>query len=394
MSWKIISAVLAGAVLAVGATGCSAGADDGPGPSRADGGWRQLPEPPLSPRTDPVVVGIGDSMLVVGGWEFICPPNADCATPSEPLLGDGAVYDAATGSWRTVAPPPFGIRGPRAAAVLDDTAYLLTTCASGPACDAPLRLLSYDLADDRWTDHGPLPGPERGARVMALDRTVLAYTDASALGRVPDVVFDPQTSTWTELPADPLPAVFDRHMVQVDNQLVVAGSAMPPPGSEEPPRKVAARLDLAGGTWSALPDAPGSAYQLFPTDDGPLLAGHFGDDDSSWLLDPGSWTWTATPDHGDRTEGVSGVLDRDRATYDVTGTLGLSDPSRRPAVYDSVADAFVVVPPPPNGDDVYGESSTALGRDLFLFGGQRWTAGDGASGELVRDAWLWTAPTA
>jgi hypothetical protein len=215
--------------------------------------------------------------------------------------------------------------------------------------------------------------------------------DASALGRVPDLVFDPQTSSWTELPADPLPPVFDRYLVQAGDQLVVAGSAMPPPGSEEGPRKVAARLDLASGTWSMLPDGPGKAYQLFGTDDGPLLAGHFGDDDSSWLLDPASWTWTAIPEHGRGTEGVSGVLDRDRATYDITGTLGLSDPSRRPVVYDSVTDAFVVIPAPPGRAGVFGEASTARG-DLFLFGGQRWPEDDRSTGELVRDAWLWTAP--
>jgi hypothetical protein len=392
MSRKIICAVLAGAVLAAGATSCSAGADDGPGPSRSDGGWRQLPEAPLSPRTDAVVVGVGETVLVVGGWEFTCPPNADCATPSEPLLGDGAVYDAATGSWRTIAPPPFGVRGPGVTAALDGTAYLLTRCADGPDCSAEQRLLSYRPADDVWTDHGPLPGPDRGARITALERTLLVYTDASALGRVPDLVFDPRTATWTELPADPLPPVFDRYLVQAGDQLVVAGSAMAEPGSEEGPRKVAARLDLASGTWSALPDGPGKAHQLFPTDDGPLLAGHYGDDDSSWLLDPGSWTWTAMPDHGRGTEGVSGVLDRDRAVYDVTGTLGLADPSRRPVVYDSVAEAFVTIPPPPNGDDVHGGSSTGLGRDLFLFGGQRWSGGDRTTGQLVRDAWLWTAP--
>jgi hypothetical protein len=388
MSRSLVCAFLVGAVLAAGATGCSADADDGPGPSRADGGWRELPEPPLSPRTDAAVVGIDDSVLVAGGWEFLCPPNADCVTPEEPLLQDAAVYDRSTDSWRTVAPPPFGVLG-SASTVLDGSAYLLSRCATGPACDAPLRLLSYRLVDDRWTDHGRVPGPERGARLVPLDRTVLVAADASALGRVPDVVFDPGTATWSELPADPLPPVFDRFVVPAGDQLVVAGSAVMPPGSQERPRTVAARLDLASGMWTVLPDGPGSAYRLFPTDDGPLLAGHFGDDDSSWLLDQQSWSWTAAPDHGDGTEGVSGVLDRQRATYSLAW---LPDPSRRPVVYDSAADAFVVVPAPP--DSGSGWSSTGLGRDFFLFGGQRWDGDAYADGELLRGAWLWTAPTA
>ncbi|MGY1752568.1 hypothetical protein [Blastococcus sp. SYSU D01042] len=387
MSRSMISAFLVGAVVATGAAGCTSGSGgDG-------GGWRQLPEAPLSPRTDAVVVGIGDSVLVVGGWEFLCPPNADCSTPSEPLLPDGAVYDRAGDSWRAAAPPPFGLRGPGRTAVLDDTAYVLTTCASGPDCDAPLRLLSYHLPDDRWTDHGQVPGPERGARLVALERTVLVAADASALGRVPDVVFDPGTATWSELPADPLPAVHDRYVVPAGDQLVVAGSAVLAPGSDELPRKVAARLDLASGTWTVLPDGPGLSYQLFATDDGPLLAGHF-DDDSSALLDQESWTWTAAPDHGDGTAGVSGVLDRDRATYDVWLDLKAADPSRRSVVYDSVADAFVVVPALPDRADASGQSSTGLGRDLFVFGGERWSDATDSEGELLRGAWLWAAPTA
>jgi hypothetical protein len=62
-------------------------------------------------------------------------------------------------------------------------------------------------------------------------------------------------------------------------------------------------------------------------------------------------------------------------------------------VYDSVTHAFVTIPAPPGRENVYDDSSTALGRDLFVFGGQRWT-GDGlrGDGELVGDAWVWTAP--
>jgi hypothetical protein len=68
-------------------------------------------------------------------------------------------------------------------------------------------------------------------------------------------------------------------------------------------------------------------------------------------------------------------------------------------VYDSTADALVRIPPLPGREDVYDDSSTALGRDLFVYGGQRWVGdgleGDGldGDGELVGDAWLWSAPT-
>ncbi len=43
-------------------------------------GWNQLPDSPLSPRTDSVVAWTGSEVIVAGGWEFLCPrtPTASC----------------------------------------------------------------------------------------------------------------------------------------------------------------------------------------------------------------------------------------------------------------------------------------------------------------------------
>ncbi|MGY1773041.1 Kelch repeat-containing protein [Blastococcus sp. SYSU D00813] len=389
MAPRLPAAVLAGVLLAAGATGCSERADAEPAPEGAAEGWRRLPDGPLSPRTDAVLVGLDDRVLVVGGWTSACGPSTDCDLPDDPLLADGALYDPTSDSWRTVAPPPFGVReaGGTATAGLGGTAYLLTGCATGPACDAPARLLGYDPAGDRWTDHGTVPGPQRSLRVTALGSSLVVYTDGTALGRVPDLLFDPGRSTWTELPADPLPPVSDRFAVPVGDQLVLAGSAVLDPG--EGPRELLARFDPATGTWTALPDGPGQAFQLFPTDDGPLLAGHFADTTSAWLLDPGSWTWSALPDHGGVAYGVGGAIGRERATYDVPYLYSADHGSAvlDVVVLDGGTGTFVTVPPIPGSGEVTAGSTTALGRDLFAFGGRR---EDG--GALVGEAWLWTAP--
>jgi hypothetical protein len=95
---------------------------------------------------------------------------------------------------------------------------------------------------------------------------------------------------------------------------------------------------------------------------------------------------------GERND-LSGVLDDDRATYDIPNSVGQMASTMRLVVYDSVTEALVTIPAPPGREDVNDDSSTALGRDLFVFGGQQWT-GDGLTGdgELVADARLWTAP--
>ncbi|WP_155858739.1 hypothetical protein [Candidatus Blastococcus massiliensis] len=50
----------------------------------------------------------------------------------------------------------------------------------------------------------------------------------------------------------------------------------------------------------------------------------------------------------------------------------------------------MTIPPPPDRDGAYDRSGAALGRDLVIFGGQRWP--ESSRGELLRDAFLWSAP--
>jgi hypothetical protein len=384
------------AALVIGLAAVATGCASSPGVGEASSeDWRRLPDAPLSPRGHAVVVGVGDRVLVVGGWEFLCPPSADCSGPDDPLLRDGAVYDAAADTWTAVAAPPFGLRRTEyATAAVGDTAYMLTGCADGPSCDARPRLLAYDLTADRWTDHGPVPGPKHYRCLTALGPLLVAYSGSDEYGEVPDLVFDPRRSRWSELPDDPLPESFDRFIVPVGDELVLAGSSRAALDSEEPANKLAARLDVGSGTWSALPNAPGQGYQLLPTERGPLLNGHFVDS-PGWLLDPATWTWSELPDpSGDHVD-LSGVVGRDSATYDIPNSVGETASALRLYVYDTAADAFVTVAPASGIADVYDDSSTALGRDLFVYGGQRWTGnGIDGTGELVGDAWLWSPPPA
>lgn len=392
---EVIPAVLVGALLAAGGTACATreAVESPTGRQGATESWRRLPVAPLSSRDHAVVVGVGDRVLVVGGWEFLCPPEADCSTPEAALLDDGAVYDLTTDSWSTIAPPPFGLRRDEyATASLDGTAYLLTRCGNGPTCEARPRLLSYRLADDRWTDHGPVPGPKHSRHVTTSGQSLVVYSGSDEGGEVADLLYDPERSSWTELPDDPLPRTYDRFIVSVGAQLVLTGASSAALGSGENSATPAARLDLASRTWTALPDAPGQGYQLLHTNRGSLLNGHF-IDSPGWLLDPDTWTWSALPEHTAGHNDLSGALDRDRASYDIPNSVGQMTSSMRLVVYDSSTEAFVAVPAPPGREDVYDDSSAALGRDLFVYGGQRWR-GDGLTGdgELVGDAWLWTAP--
>ncbi len=117
-------------------------------------------------------------------------------------------------------------------------------------------------------------------------------------GRPADLLFDPGSGAWERLPDDPLPEVYDRFAVAVGDDLVLAGS--PSAALDDggvPDTKLLARLDLATGTWTRLPDAPGPGYQLWAAGDRLLLNGHYR---PVWLLDPATGRWTAGPPAGRR----------------------------------------------------------------------------------------------
>ncbi|MGH3038274.1 MAG: hypothetical protein ACRDLZ_02545 [Gaiellaceae bacterium] len=63
-------------------------------------------------------------MIFVGGSDAPpCPPWAQCATPTEPPLADGAAYDPIAETWRTIANAPVGFSWSDAV-IVGSTAYL------------------------------------------------------------------------------------------------------------------------------------------------------------------------------------------------------------------------------------------------------------------------------
>lgn len=364
------SALLVVSLLATGCGAASPESTSGPGVEPVAGpGWERLPDPPLSGRVRAVVTAVGDRLLVVGGQEWLCPPNADCVGPEEPAHRDGAILDLVTGTWRTIEPAPVAVVGGRAA-VLGDRVYVTTGCRGSVVCDASPVLLRYDVGADRWTDLGRAPG--RGRPVRVGDQVLLlSGTDES--GENPDHLYDPARDRWQQLPDDPLPAVYDRFAVDDGDRVLVLGS----PVDAGPDAKLAATYDLASGTWSRLPDAPGGGYQVWGSDGRAWLNPHFGNGGGG-VLDLGTDTWSAFPEPPQGHEGepldLAGLIGGDGATYEYAHGL----------VLDSRHDRWVRVPERPRPS--YDESVAALGSALVVFGGQRW---EGNVGELVAETWIW-----
>lgn len=354
----------------------------GDGPETAGGEWIELPEPPLSPRTGASAAWTGEEVVVVGGWEFLCPPNADCDPPPDPPFVDGAAYDPAARTWRSIADAPMDVRGVFPA-VVDGAVYLL---APGEA--DRFTLLGYDPVADSWTE---LPAPLAGGyhELASVGSSLVAYADSDERGEVPDWRFDVTTGEWSELPDDPLPAMYDRSVVAADDgrALLLFGAPLGSDSALAEQPVLGARLDLEMLVWTELPPSPSRGFRAWGVDDRVVLEPHFGG--TGGLFDPAINAWAPLPgaqspsfDDGS----VAGTYGRDGAVYvDASGWV-FHLPSGRWLEIEPVDDRIV-----------YPLSSvTAVDRDLFVFGGERWTSdgehGTASDGELLGDAWLWRAP--
>jgi hypothetical protein len=204
-----------------------------------------------------------------------------------------------------------------------------------------------------------------------------------------DRAYDLATDTWTELPDDPLPPVFDRFAVLDGKRLLVLGSLISEVGDDDARTgKVVAALDLATGRWERLPDAPGDGYQAWGVGDEVWVNPHFGPEGGGVLsLDTGRWRplpdLPADPDLPEHMQGdLAGVVGDGTARYEYDHGW----------VRDTVADAWVEVPG--RGSTAYDVGVVAAGEALVVFGGQDWgvperDAASSGEGELVAETWVW-----
>jgi hypothetical protein len=351
--------------------------------------WQLMPESPLSPRADALLVWTGEDVLVIGGVsEVTCPPNARCPGFGGHALSDGAAFDLVDRQWRPIADPPAPYLGRHSqAAAVGGEAYVLTADAR---TGDPV-LLHYDPQADAW-DSPDVPDALTAQYALAGTAAgLVAYPTSDEHGESPDLLYDPAEDGWRELPNDPLPPVYDRTVVGTDDGFVllareIADLRLPDP--EQSGAAVVATFDAGPGVWERLADSqaarPGGLFYEQGVLVDPHVATYEGAGDS-WTAVGGGTLELATgeatalprpPALGDPT--VGGFM-WDQAQYSAT----------RGVVFDAATNEWVRLPDLDGPVAVDGRSLVAAGRDAFAFGGARWT--DDTS-EVLGDAWLWTPP--
>lgn len=357
------------------ALGCSGSspAEEASSPDSQETGWERLPDPPLSPRMGAATAWTGSEIVVFGGSDFMCSPTAGCSGGAEAQdFRDGAAYDATTRTWRSIATAPAPVRD-RQPVVVNGDIYVQASCTPQPCerHDAE-ELLRYDPEQDTWTT---LPPPhDEGYHLTPTGDNVLAFS----IGKHPDWLLDAGTDTWERLPDAPLPPT-DRQVVPVGEDLMLFAKEA---GSQS--RMLSARFDAETGTWERPLDTPASGYQAWLVDGIVVIDPRF-EDDEGGVFDPATAQWSPLPDPPAKESwqnNMAGVLGQDSATFAAASGW----------VLDMTSETWIEIPQLDEDErERLQVSPTSVGRDLFLFGGERWTE---PGGELLADAWLWTAPPA
>ncbi len=253
MTHRPVLTMLAAAALALSATSACA-ATTPPRAGTAVTGWEQRADFPLAPREAPIAVWTGREIIVIGGHLGApCPANASCVMGE--LTADGAAYDPETDTWREIAaaPEPFAFG---TGAFVAGTVFANGVTGAG----AEVMLTMYDVDADSWT-RLELPqelgvGDDLYQYIPVADGERLVLVSSSdELRDLPDLVFDPTTDQWSELPADPIGPAANRMLTPTRHGLVLTAQPLvPAPGAQGPWLTLAAILDSESNEWTRLPD--------------------------------------------------------------------------------------------------------------------------------------------
>ena len=208
--------------------------------------WRSLPDGPLEARAQPASAWTGTELLIWGGS-----PNTTFGS----FVDDGAAYDPATETWRTLPQAPITARAPLS--VWTGTEFIVW--GTSIRLDEPLRDgAAYDPTTNEWRRIASAPidltdttaawtGHEMIVFGAALDHNNHAETDTSIAS-----AYDPIADTWRRLPDSPLSP--QASTAAWNGRELIAWDYV----------NDTAAYDPAGNNWRRLGNTPLDNYECVP----------------------------------------------------------------------------------------------------------------------------------
>jgi len=203
--------------LAWGGACCEDQSHDGAVYNPASNTWRTLPAAPLIVRREASGTWTGRELVVAGGEHLVR------AGHSRVLLKDAAAYNLATGKWRKIAPMPRREAG--ATAVWDGKEILFIGGTRAGARGPAPRGLAYNPVTNRWRLLPPMAFPRSGFAAVWTGRQLLVWGGVTANGTPPPrgEAYTPAAGTWTALPASPLRGRENPVAVWTGRQMILWG---------------------------------------------------------------------------------------------------------------------------------------------------------------------------
>jgi hypothetical protein len=215
-------------------------------PGQAPDGWTPLQASAGAPheRHENAFVAVDSQLYLLGGRGL------------KPL----DIYDPASASWRTGAPPPLEIHHFQAVAH-GGLLYVLGAFTGGYPGEQPLdHVLVYDPAADRWSEGAQIPAHRRrGSAGVAVHAGRIYLVGGNTRGHYAGYVpwldeFDPATGQWREL-ADAPHARDHFHAAVLDGRLYAAAGRRTSFDTDQTLQLTLAEVDVydfASGQWQTL----------------------------------------------------------------------------------------------------------------------------------------------
>lgn len=152
--------------------------------------WKRAGSLPGGVLNAPAAAAIGSSVYIIGGF------GGATNVPTAKVR----VLDAASGSWRVVAPLPAP-RGGHAAVVLGGRIHVL---GGGNSVSTIADHSVYDPASNSWSQAAPLPRSEGSPAAVVLAGKIYVVGGRSGLEDYGDTfVYDPPSDSWSRGPSIP-----------------------------------------------------------------------------------------------------------------------------------------------------------------------------------------------
>jgi hypothetical protein len=200
--------------------------------------WRTMAPAPIPGRLAPNAVWTGNEMIVLGG--------ATSGGADNGARADAAAYNPGTNEWRRLPDAPT--------ACLDHALWLGTALVAGGNCesgDGPSTVVRYDPRANIWTTLSELPTAVRS--LADVNGRVVAW-----LVNGDSYVLASGGHTWSRLPDAGLDATYNTFVAPVGGQLAVAAAGVPNAGANRTP---IARFDFGTQQWTRQ-DATGPVMPL------------------------------------------------------------------------------------------------------------------------------------